>query len=296
MRCSPTSGWRASPAVGALVRCAISHPNRRAAKRSMGAPTYTRWRWCCPKRQRGSRPTIATLNAPPGRPAWASSPISPAASRDRPRCCAGALGQPRRPLRRRRRDARGVRGAARSRAGCASGGTRRDHRALGVAAGPEIGDHLAARRTPRARRRSAFPDALGLGAGRWRSSPVVAGIARAVCARRGGRTPPVVARASRAAPAPTPASAPASTPAPTPAPTPPPNRRRKVQPATATTGYCRRRRPTPPRVLARATSSRDAGCRPAHEAPATLDVNATPWAHVRVDGAPRGETPLSASC
>src|SRR6185312_13474934 len=28
------------------------------------------------------------------------------------------------------------------------------------------------------------------------------------------------------------------------------------------------------------------------EAPATLDVNATPWAHVRVDGTPRGETPL----
>ncbi|MCA1657557.1 MAG: hypothetical protein LC713_07620, partial [Actinobacteria bacterium] len=27
-------------------------------------------------------------------------------------------------------------------------------------------------------------------------------------------------------------------------------------------------------------------------APALLDVNATPWAHVRVDGAPRGETPL----
>jgi hypothetical protein len=28
------------------------------------------------------------------------------------------------------------------------------------------------------------------------------------------------------------------------------------------------------------------------EEPAILDVNATPWAHVRVDGTPRGETPL----
>ncbi len=26
--------------------------------------------------------------------------------------------------------------------------------------------------------------------------------------------------------------------------------------------------------------------------PALLDVNASPWAHVRVDGKPRGETPL----
>jgi tRNA A-37 threonylcarbamoyl transferase component Bud32 len=39
-----------------------------------------------------------------------------------------------------------------------------------------------------------------------------------------------------------------------------------------------------------APHARPASTAPA--APALLDVNATPWAHVRVDGTPRGETPL----
>jgi hypothetical protein len=53
----------------------------------------------------------------------------------------------------------------------------------------------------------------------------------------------------------------------------------------------------PARVVAHAPSHpRHVEPRPSpsrsDEEPATLDVNATPWAHVRVDGAPRGETPL----
>jgi len=46
-----------------------------------------------------------------------------------------------------------------------------------------------------------------------------------------------------------------------------------------------------PSAVARATVHRAAPPRPAPE-PATLDVNAAPWAHVRIDGEPRGETPL----
>jgi serine/threonine-protein kinase len=60
--------------------------------------------------------------------------------------------------------------------------------------------------------------------------------------------------------------------------------------------------PTPPKSAARAptrAATHHAGAphvppsaSTAAAAPALLDVNATPWAHVRVDGAPRGETPL----
>lgn len=60
--------------------------------------------------------------------------------------------------------------------------------------------------------------------------------------------------------------------------------------------------PTPP--TAATAPSPAAPAPPVHErraharheapsaAPASLDVNATPWAHVRIDGTPRGETPL----
>ena len=100
-----------------------------------------------------------------------------------------------------------------------------------------------------------------------------------------------MAHAARQA-APAPGLGPAPAPAPTSAafpraPTPPaaPSLAPVPQPA----------RPSPPLPPARATARTprppERRAEPPAE-PATLDVNAKPWAHVRVDGQPRGETPL----
>ncbi len=95
-----------------------------------------------------------------------------------------------------------------------------------------------------------------------------------------------IARAAQHTPPPVQA-APIATPIPAPStPTPPPMR------TTATTTPA----PRPPVRAAAHPATRHLELRPpsplADEAPAILDINATPWAHVRVDGTPRGETPL----
>ena len=48
----------------------------------------------------------------------------------------------------------------------------------------------------------------------------------------------------------------------------------------------------PSRAATRHADAARAPSSPSVAAPALLDINATPWAHVRIDGAPRGETPL----
>jgi hypothetical protein len=86
--------------------------------------------------------------------------------------------------------------------------------------------------------------------------------------------PPVAAPSVAVVVAAPPTPAPPAPAPPTPAPAQPLTPRPTVKPAARHLG------PPPP------SSPRAA------DAPALLDVNATPWAHVRVDGVPRGETPL----
>jgi len=131
--------------------------------------------------------------------------------------------------------------------------------------------------------------ALVAGGGLW--------IARAVAHRAPAMKAPTTAQPARPTPAltlpaPTPAllpapTLPASLPAPTPpAPTPPAPTPLAPSPPPQTAAHAAAHAP------ARHVEPRPTPSPHRDEAPATLDVNATPWAHVRVDGTPRGETPL----